>query len=611
MKLRSEQKRFVEYAAESLRDNRFAICEAPTAFGKTISALALAKELLKKAPNKRVIIATASNSLAKEILNEAKRYENELPSFALGVGKSNYLDVNKIVGGITLDLDRDKALKAIEELKAEYDFVFIDEFLDLMDVVDQGKRDFYKDRLAMTDSNSDNFLPYQIQITNYSYLLLQIMYGEYERLYNPNDTYFIFDEVQEFLNLAELTLNSKFSLYSYYLNVKALNERIRYDSVCPASIKKTVEKEYLRAESLYKIHSKPGNNKTETDRKECLSKAKALYSVLFGETVTREFERSVRRLLEKYGIGEAKYMIRVIEEGKATLNSEDIYISYSKERGYVSFQTYTRNIDGLLAVRFWNRLNNFCGVTATALTGMDTQSYDPYTRLGINIKHKSVEYEDKITGERKSYEVSSKLDKIRFIRKFKGVLSPDQAVCVINPNEFIVDDEERFSKYASYIASRISDKNAMILAGGYDEVNTLKEKLSALTNVPITVAAPNRSQTNVIADFKKTGGILIGTRNYATGVNLTGKQLEQLFITKLPYPQFSTKKWIDLKERNTAAYWKKMNTEMTLTFRQAIGRLIRTPTDKGELYILDGRYNSKQIKNVLDYFVKQVSTIIN
>ena len=207
--------------------------------------------------------------------------------------------------------------------------------------------------------------------------------------------------------------------------------------------------------------------------------------------------------------------------------------------------------------------------------------------------------------------MSSKLDKIRFIRKFKGVLSPDQAVCVINPNEFIVDDEERFSKYVSYIASRISDKNAMILAGGYDEVNTLKEKLSALTNVPITVAAPNRSQTNVIADFKKTGGILIGTRNYATGVNLTGKQLEQLFITKLSYPQFSTKKWIDLKERNTAAYWKKMNTEMTLTFRQAIGRLIRTPTDKGELYILDGRYNSKQIKNVLDYFVKQVSTIIN
>ena len=54
-----------------------------------------------------------------------------------------------------------------------------------------------------------------------------------------------------------------------------------------------------------------------------------------------------------------------------------------------------------------------------------------------------------------------------------------------------------------------------------------------------------------------------------------------------------------------------MNTEMTLTFRQAIGRLIRTPTDKGELYILDGRYNSKQIKNVRDYFVKQVSTIIN
>ena len=126
MKLRSEQKRFVEYAAESLRDNRFAICEAPTAFGKTISALALAKELLKKAPNKRVIIAIASNSLAKEILNEAKRYENELPSFALGVGKSNYLDVNKIVGGITLDLDRDKALKTIDELKAEYDFVFID-----------------------------------------------------------------------------------------------------------------------------------------------------------------------------------------------------------------------------------------------------------------------------------------------------------------------------------------------------------------------------------------------------------------------------------------------------------------------------------------------------
>ena len=46
MELRSEQRKFVDYAAKRVKENKYCVCEMPTAFGKTFSALMLAKKLI-------------------------------------------------------------------------------------------------------------------------------------------------------------------------------------------------------------------------------------------------------------------------------------------------------------------------------------------------------------------------------------------------------------------------------------------------------------------------------------------------------------------------------------------------------------------------------------
>jgi hypothetical protein len=68
----------------------------PTAFGKSFSALMLTKKLIDEKTAQRVIIATSNNFLVKSIFLEAKAIK-DMPDYVLGIGKSNYLDLYKLV----------------------------------------------------------------------------------------------------------------------------------------------------------------------------------------------------------------------------------------------------------------------------------------------------------------------------------------------------------------------------------------------------------------------------------------------------------------------------------------------------------------------------------
>jgi len=123
---------------------------------------------------------------------------------------------------------------------------------------------------------------------------------------------------------------------------------------------------------------------------------------------------------------------------------------------------------------------------------------------------------------------------------FKGILRPEQATYSITNKAFIEEDEKRFEYFADEILRCYDGKNTMVLVGGFDEVKLLAQKLESVKD-KLVLAEQGKSVQNVIESFKKSGGILIATRNYATGINLKGNALERLFITKLPYPVHTTK----------------------------------------------------------------------
>ena len=167
---------------------------------------------------------------------------------------------------------------------------------------------------------------------------------------------------------------------------------------------------------------------------------------------------------------------------------------------------------------------------------------------------------------------------------------------------------------ATNIVKYHDNKNSMVICGSFYEVEKITEILEVLLpNINIISAKRNTPALQIIEEFKKNGGIAVVTRNYGTGVNLPKKLLEKLFITKLPFPIFTTKKWIDIKMQdkkfNTSFYHSLYQNEMFTVFRQWIGRLIRTEEDRGDLYILDSRYWEVKNHKTLEYWISKMSII--
>jgi Rad3-related DNA helicase len=217
---------------------------------------------------------------------------------------------------------------------------------------------------------------------------------------------------------------------------------------------------------------------------------------------------------------------------------------------------------------------------------------------------------------------SQRVEHIKYgVVSFKPIFKKEQAKVYLPCEDLISpqlqnSEEESvwFDAIADIVTKKHEGKNSMILCGSFYEAEEISKRLSLLSkDTNIITAQRNSSTSQMVAQFKKEGGILVGTRNYGTGINLPREELEKLFIVKLPYPIFTTKKWLDIKEKdrkfNTSFYYSSYISEMILNFRQWIGRLIRTKEDRGELYMLDSRIYKNTVKNSLFYWLDKMGTI--
>lgn len=587
MELRSEQKKFVDYAAKRIKEGKYCVCEMPTAFGKSFSALMLAKKLIDENTAQRVIIATSNNSLAKSIFLEAKAVK-DMPDYVLGIGKSNYLDLNKLalfidsdIGSEILPLNKEIIEAAVKKLTIDFPDILIEDFLNELDIVDTNKREYVASNLALEKSNSESFKEYPIQITNYAFLFYKFMFNE--KYAEPEYTVYIFDEVQELPNMAELTLNSSFSLYGYYLQLKTIAKIIRDNPSAPKTLVKLLDEEVELVKSINEImrDEKMAGKTLISNETVIQRKAAGVLNKLFGQEKNKALRAKLNKFYKKDPFFQLGIFLNKFNDVRSTLCAKDLYVSFSQERGFISFHTYDMDIKLKLTDRFWSKIDRFIGITATASLTLDVHDIEIYKRMGINFS--DIKLGDRVIQNRKS--------KVCFIRIFNGILRPEQATYSITDKAFIEDDEKRFEYFADEILRGYDDKNTMVLVGGFDEVKLLAQKLESVKD-KLVLAEQGISVQNVIENFKKSGGILIATRNYATGINLKGETLERLFITKLPYPVYTTKKWTLLKEKDDRFFWFEYTNEMVITFRQAIGRLIRSSEDTGKIFLLDGKFNS-------------------
>ena len=91
--------------------------------------------------------------------------------------------------------------------------------------------------------------------------------------------------------------------------------------------------------------------------------------------------------------------------------------------------------------------------------------------------------------------------------------------------------------------------------------------------------------------------ILFGTDSFWSGVDVPGDALSQVVITRLPFevpthPVAEARaEWI--RERGGNPFNELTLPEALVKFRQGVGRLIRTQTDRGLVTILDSRVLAK------------------
>jgi ATP-dependent DNA helicase DinG len=98
----------------------------------------------------------------------------------------------------------------------------------------------------------------------------------------------------------------------------------------------------------------------------------------------------------------------------------------------------------------------------------------------------------------------------------------------------------------------------------------------------------------LVARFRENvSSVLLGTESFWTGVDVPGEALSCLVIDKLPFPSPDDPILDALDEREPDAWRKYSLPRALIAFRQGIGRLLRTTTDRGTVVICDPRVVEK------------------
>ncbi|OMF01811.1 hypothetical protein BK124_03975 [Paenibacillus amylolyticus] len=146
----------------------------------------------------------------------------------------------------------------------------------------------------------------------------------------------------------------------------------------------------------------------------------------------------------------------------------------------------------------------------------------------------------------------------------------------------------------------LTQGRTIILFSAKEDMKYIHKKLISRANEytwAVHVQKEGSSQDSVIADFRKSKGVLLGTGVFWEGVNIEGSDLSQVIIFRLPFPVPSDPVYEYKASVTENPFMEVFVPDMLLRLRQGTGRLIRSETDLGILSILDSRLSTAAKKS--------------
>lgn len=152
--------------------------------------------------------------------------------------------------------------------------------------------------------------------------------------------------------------------------------------------------------------------------------------------------------------------------------------------------------------------------------------------------------------------------------------------------------------------------NTFVLFTARAEMEDVYEQLEMRTHHPILMQR-DTSAAALLTRYRQTpSAILFGLKSFWEGVDVPGRKLSQVIITKLPFPGRSDPVTEARRGRAGDQWFQQVDLpDMILDLRQGVGRLIRTQKDVGVVSILDQRLNTKRYKTkvINSLGIKQVT----
>ena len=159
---------------------------------------------------------------------------------------------------------------------------------------------------------------------------------------------------------------------------------------------------------------------------------------------------------------------------------------------------------------------------------------------------------------------------------------------------------EALTDYIRYCTSKVSG-GSLVLFTSYVDMRAVAAELEPAWRAegrPFLMQGEELSRTELAQQMRKLGNaVLFGTDSFWTGVDVPGAALSQVIITRLPFDPpthpITEAKCEHIRDAGGNPFNELTLPDALIKFRQGIGRLIRSKTDRGTVSILDSRVLAK------------------